>query len=79
MAFGWDKLRAEAGQWRVAESTLLNLAFFGGSAGAYLGRKLFRHKTRKQHFSDNLHRITYMQIFASVFGLTFFGIFLYPY
>ena len=49
-AFGIDKARAEAGAWRVSEGTLLRLAFFGGTPGAYAGRALFRHKTRKQPF-----------------------------
>lgn len=57
-AFGIDKMKAETGRWRVKESTLLMLAFIGGSPGAYAGRRIFRHKTRKQTFSRNLHIIT---------------------
>lgn len=56
-AFGVDKAKAEAGSWRVAESTLLMLAFIGGTPGAYAGRTIFRHKTRKQPFSGQLHSI----------------------
>ena len=56
-AFGIDKMKAEAGSWRVAESTLLMLAFIGGTPGAYAGRSMFRHKTRKQPFSSQLHSI----------------------
>jgi uncharacterized membrane protein YsdA (DUF1294 family) len=67
-AFGIDKARAEAGAWRVSESTLLNLAMIGGTPGAYAGRALFRHKTRKQPFSDRLHAIAIIQI-AIVAGL----------
>lgn len=55
MLFGLDKLRAEAGSWRISEGTLLAWAFFGGSIGAYAGRAIFRHKTRKQPFSSHLH------------------------
>jgi uncharacterized membrane protein YsdA (DUF1294 family) len=51
MLFGIDKMKAESGSWRVAESTLLALAFIGGSIGAYAGRAIFRHKTLKQPFS----------------------------
>lgn len=57
MVFGFDKLRAEAGAWRITESTLLTLAFIGGSAGAVAGRRFFRHKTRKQPFASNLDTI----------------------
>ena len=60
-AFGIDKAKAEAGAWRVRESTLLWLAFLGGSPGAYPGRHLFRHKTRKQPFCGQLHTIAIVQ------------------
>ena len=30
MLFGLNKLRAEAGSWRISEGTLLAWAFFGG-------------------------------------------------
>ncbi len=60
-AFGLDKWKAETGRWRTSEATLLWLAFLGGSPGAYLGRHLFRHKTRKQPFVSNLHGIAFLQ------------------
>jgi uncharacterized membrane protein YsdA (DUF1294 family) len=63
-AFGIDKPRAESGAWRISEGTLLRLAFFGGTPRAYAGRALFRHKTRKQPFSGNLHAIAALQIIA---------------
>jgi len=65
MLLGFDKLRAETGSWRIAESTLLGFAFFGGSVGAYVGRRVFRHKTRKEPFSSNLRRITVFQAVAT--------------
>ena len=61
-AFGIDKARAEVGARRISESTLLWLAFLGGTAGAYAGRALFRHKTRKQPFSAALFRIAVVQV-----------------
>ena len=61
-AFGIDKARAEQGAWRISEDTLLGLAFFGGTPGAYAGRALFRHKTRKQPFCSRLHTIAVIQI-----------------
>ena len=63
-AFGIDKLLAEASARRISEARLLGLALIGGSPGAYAGRHLFRHKTRKQPFSNELHRITALQIVA---------------
>jgi uncharacterized membrane protein YsdA (DUF1294 family) len=64
-AFGIDKLKAGRGAWRVQESTLLMLAFIGGTPGAYAGRALFRHKTRKQPFSRQLHTIAVVQVLAA--------------
>ena len=69
MLFGFDKLRAEAGSWRIAESTLLGFAFFGGIGGAYVGRRTFRHKTRKQPFSNQLHTIAIGQALISAAGI----------
>jgi uncharacterized membrane protein YsdA (DUF1294 family) len=66
LLFGVDKLRARAGAGRVSEGALLAWAFFGGSIGAYAGRALFRHKTRKQPFSSHLHQIAILQVFAFV-------------
>ena len=67
-AFGIDKARAERGAWRISEGALLNLAFFGGTVGAYSGRAVFRHKTRKQPFSGQLHAIAILQA-AGLAGL----------
>lgn len=71
--FGWDKIRAEKFQWRVSEATLLKLALFGGSLGAYAGRALFRHKTRKQPFNGRLQNIAMIQLIV----LTFCGVYFY--
>ena len=64
LLFGLDKIRARAGSGRVSEGALLIWAFFGGSVGAYAGRALFRHKTRKQPFSSHLHQIAILQVCA---------------
>jgi len=63
-AFGIDKLLAEARAWRISEANLLAFAFVGGTPGAYAGRQLFRHKTRKQPFSNELHGIAALQLAA---------------
>ncbi|HPC27307.1 MAG TPA: DUF1294 domain-containing protein [Candidatus Methanomethylicus sp.] len=49
IAFGMDKLMSIKGGWRVPESTLLAIAFFG-PFGAYACMLIFRHKTRKPKF-----------------------------
>ncbi|ODS99888.1 MAG: hypothetical protein ABS49_07085 [Erythrobacter sp. SCN 62-14] len=45
---------------------------FGGIGGAYAGRALFRHKTRKQPFSAQLHLIACAQLCAAAFLIVFF-------
>ena len=72
MLFGFDKQHAEAGRWRIAESTLLGLAVCGGTIGAYAGRAIFRHKTRKVPFSRSLHQIAVSQSFLIVSGAGWF-------
>ncbi len=49
-----DKLKARKNAWRISETTLMTVAAIGGSLGAYMGMKLFRHKTRKPKFSIGL-------------------------
>lgn len=71
LAFWRDKRRAVAGDRRIAEADLLILALAGGSPGALLARRLFRHKTRKQPFSTQLFVIVAIQAGAAI-GLLFF-------
>ena len=47
--FGVDKLNSKKGGWRVSESRLLLIAFFG-PFGAFAAMLFFRHKTRKIKF-----------------------------
>ncbi|WP_420143801.1 DUF1294 domain-containing protein [Sphingobium sp.] len=70
-AFGIDKRRARSGMRRLSERTLLSWALAGGTAGAFLGRHIFRHKTRKQPFSTLLWLITMMQGLAIAMWATF--------
>ena len=62
IGFWDDKQRAIAGQRRIRESDLLSLALIGGSPGALLARRLFRHKTRKESFSTQLFVIFALQM-----------------
>ena len=48
--YGTDKRRARRGAWRVPEKTLFLLPLLGGSVGALLGMRVFRHKTKHWYF-----------------------------
>lgn len=48
--YGIDKRRAVQGKYRIPEYRLLLPALLGGWAGAYLGSRMFRHKTAKKRF-----------------------------
>ena len=62
LLFWMDKQRAIAGERRIPETELLGLAMIGGTPGAFLARRIFRHKTRKQPFSTYLFIIVAIQL-----------------
>ncbi|UTP38938.1 DUF1294 domain-containing protein [Phenylobacterium sp. LH3H17] len=66
-AMGWDKARAERGDRRIPERTLLTLAAIGGSLGALAAQQAFRHKTRKQPFGGILLVILAAQAVIAAF------------
>lgn len=45
-----DKRKAVKKRWRIPEATLLTVSFLGGSFGAFLAMKTFRHKTQHAKF-----------------------------
>ena len=49
LIFLYDKIKAQAGEWRIPENMLLFIAFLG-SFGAYAAMRLLKHKTRKVKF-----------------------------
>ncbi len=61
LVFGWDKLCAKKDRWRVPELRLLLLALIGGSIGALLAMKLFRHKTLHFKFKYGIPLILVLQ------------------
>ena len=67
--FGIDKYKAKHDLWRIPEKTLFLLAIFGGSVGAFLGMKFFRHKTRHKRFSIGLPLIFVLQLLLCLFIL----------
>ena len=62
LVYGIDKWKAKQGSWRISEATLLILAVIGGSIGALLGMKIWRHKTMHKKFKYGLPLILIIQI-----------------
>ena len=60
--YGIDKRRARRGAWRVPEKTLFLLPRLGGSIGALLGMRVFRHKTKHWYFVWGVPAILLAQI-----------------
>ena len=48
--YGIDKWKAKRARWRIPESVLLGMAAIGGSVGAWLGMRVWHHKTQHAKF-----------------------------
>ncbi len=57
-----DKEKAKRSKWRIKESTLFPIAMLGGSIGAYIGMKTFRHKTKHAKFKYGIPIIILIQL-----------------
>ena len=68
--YGIDKFKAKKAKWRIPESTLLLLAVFGGSIGAWLGLQVWRHKTQHKKFHIGIPMILTLQVIATIYILT---------
>ena len=62
LVYGIDKFKAKKGIWRIPESTLLLLAVLGGSIGAWLGMRVWRHKTQHMKFKYGIPVIFILQV-----------------
>lgn len=62
LVYGIDKLKAKRAKWRIPEATLLLLAAVGGSIGAWLGMKVWHHKTLHMKFRYGVPIILLLQI-----------------
>ena len=65
--FGVDKWKAKHGSWRITEATLLDAAILGGSIGAYLGMKVFHHKTQHKKFVYGIPLIIFFHLLLLFF------------
>lgn len=69
ITYGIDKLKAKKGWWRISEFTLLLLAFTGGSLGAHLAMKTFRHKTQHVKFKFGVPAMMFLHVALAAYIL----------
>ena len=62
--YGIDKWKAKKARRRISEATLLGLAVIGGSIGAWLGIRVWHHKTLHKKFKYGVPLILLLQIAA---------------
>ena len=62
IVYGIDKYKAKKAKWRIPEATLLLLAVLGGSIGAWMGMKVWHHKTMHKKFKYGIPAILFIQI-----------------
>ena len=68
--YGLDKWKAKRAKWRIRETALLTLAVLGGSIGAWLGMKVWHHKTMHKKFKYGIPLILLVQIATVVLLLS---------
>jgi uncharacterized membrane protein YsdA (DUF1294 family) len=61
--YGIDKWKARKAKWRIREAALLGLAVLGGSVGAWLGMRVWHHKTLHKKFRYGVPAIIIIQLF----------------
>ena len=54
--------KAKKSKWRIRETALLGLAVLGGSIGAWLGMKVWHHKTQHKKFKYGVPVIIIIQL-----------------
>ena len=65
--YGIDKWKAKKSKWRIRETALLGLAVLGGSIGAWLGMKVWHHKTQHKKFKYGVPAIIIIQLALIVY------------
>ena len=67
--FGIDKWKAKHDKWRISEATLLSLTAIGGSIGAWVGMKVWHHKTMHKKFKYGIPLVIVLQFVLLLFTL----------
>lgn len=69
LLYGIDKWKAKRSRWRIPESALLGMAAVGGSVGAWLGMRVWHHKTQHKKFRYGVPAILVAQIVLLVWAV----------
>ena len=67
--FGIDKWKAKHDKWRISEATLLSVTAIGGSIGAWVGMKVWHHKTMHKKFKYGIPLVIVLQFALLLFTL----------
>ena len=67
LLYGIDKFKAKKNLWRISEATLLTMAAIGGSIGAWVGMRIWHHKTMHKKFKYGIPIIIIMQVALAVY------------
>ena len=70
LVYGIDKYKAKKERWRISEATLLLMAVIGGSIGAWVGMRIWHHKTMHKKFKYGIPVIIIFQVALAVYLLT---------
>lgn len=63
----YDKRKAEKGQWRIKEGTIMLVTLLGGGIGTISGMYIFRHKTKKLKFTVGLPTILITEVVLIIY------------
>ena len=64
--YGLDKWKSRHAKWRITEARLITFALLGGSLGAFLGMKIWHHKTRHAKFRYGLPLILFLHLAIAI-------------
>ena len=70
--YGIDKWKSRHAKWRVTEARLLSISLLGGSLGAFLGMKIWHHKTQHPRFRYGLPLILFLHLALAVATVYYF-------
>lgn len=72
VVYGYDKKVSGGRIWRLPERFLHLLAALGGSPGAFVAQRVFRHKTAKSSFQRVYWSIVAIQLLIIAAGVWYF-------